>query len=345
MSLLSLILTRLPQPVKKIKYILKGIGTYLPSSINRYLPRHQPQFYGQGRVRLTPVSARTCYSLWLRHLVKLYDYGLPTDINTIAEFGPGDSLGVGLVAMLTGANRYYALDITKNAFSSSNIDIFDELVELLQNKSPIPDNQELPKAKPILGSYEFPNYILTEDRLRVVLNTARVKKIHKALLEILTNREESSGDDIVIRHIAPWGEDLDIIQRESIDMIYSIATMEHVGDISKVYRTSSFWLKKGGVFAHAIDFKAHGTAPLWNGHWACSDFLWRIIKGRSIYLINREPHSVHIKEIKKNNCKVVCDEKYYKLNTIKQRYLATRFKNMTDDDLKISSAFIVGQKR
>ncbi len=48
-------------------------------------------------------SAAYCYRIWLRHLVLADRAGLPTHPKVAAEIGPGDSLGTGIMALLTGA--------------------------------------------------------------------------------------------------------------------------------------------------------------------------------------------------------------------------------------------------
>jgi hypothetical protein len=63
------------------------------------------------------VSARYCYSVWLRHLCMLHAHGLPMTFETVVEFGPGDSLGTGLAALLSGADRYITLDAVRYAVS------------------------------------------------------------------------------------------------------------------------------------------------------------------------------------------------------------------------------------
>ena len=54
--------------------------------------------------------ARYCYAVWLRHLVALAEVGLPTDPDVVVELGPGDTVGVGIMALLSGAREYVALD-------------------------------------------------------------------------------------------------------------------------------------------------------------------------------------------------------------------------------------------
>lgn len=328
--------------VKKIKYILKGLGSYLPDFINKYLPRHQHQFYGRGSIRNSLTSAHICYSLWLRYLVVLEKNGISTKVDSVAEIGPGDSLGVGLAALLSGVNKYYALDIAQNIFSSDNIKLFDELVELFLKRAPILNNHDLPKAKPVLDTYEFPRNILNEKILEQSLNASRIKKIRNMLINLVQKKEIKKDENIVMRYFAPWDKD-DVIQKESIDMIFSCAVMEHVEDIDKAYGAMNLWLKKEGIFCHAIDFKSHNTAPGWNGHWTCSDIVWKMIRGKCVYLINREPYSRHISSVNKY-FNIICSEKYVNKNNLSRKQLAKKFRNLTDEDMITASAFIAGKK-
>jgi hypothetical protein len=75
-----------------------------------------------------------CYEVWLKHLTLLWANGLRTIPDTVAELGPGDSLGTGLAALLSGANHYYALDIIRYADTPRNLMIFDQLVDLFQRR-------------------------------------------------------------------------------------------------------------------------------------------------------------------------------------------------------------------
>ncbi|HEX7007424.1 MAG TPA: hypothetical protein VF274_09800, partial [Alphaproteobacteria bacterium] len=79
--------------------IAKGLLTYV-------VP---PRFYNRSEGRT--LSARYCYSVFLRHLVMLHRTGAPTDPRVVAEIGPGASIGAGLSALLAGAETYYGFDI------------------------------------------------------------------------------------------------------------------------------------------------------------------------------------------------------------------------------------------
>ncbi len=56
-------------------------------------------------------SARYCYSVWLRHLALLVQHGFTVKGAQIGELGPGDSIGIGLAALISGGARYVGLDI------------------------------------------------------------------------------------------------------------------------------------------------------------------------------------------------------------------------------------------
>src|SRR4030095_12333669 len=102
----------------KLKPILKGLLTYIPGLHGTFK---------KGTTGGTD-SARYCYGVWLKHLTLLWANGLQEMPATIVELGPGDSLGTGLAALLTGVKRYYALDVVRFANPERNMMIFEELV-------------------------------------------------------------------------------------------------------------------------------------------------------------------------------------------------------------------------
>ena len=310
--------------------ILIGIATYIPGLFKLISE-------GTGGT----ISARYCYSIWLRHLVMAYKNGLLTQLpDAVAELGPGDSLGTGLAALISGANKYHAFDIVKYASNKRNIQIFDELVELFRKREKIPDKNEFPKIKPCLESCEFPNHILTDERLNKALEQDRIESIRNALL----NLGIRDKNNIQISYSVPW-HDSKVIKEESIDMIYSQAVLEHVDDLAYTYKMLYRWLKSDGFMSHEIDFKSHKTAKEWNGHWKYSDYVWRLIKGKRPYLLNRQPHSAHINLLQKSRFEVVCDMKTKDTSGIERKALAPNFKNISDDDLTTSTAFIQAVKK
>jgi len=147
----------------------------------------------------------------------------------------------------------------------------------------------------------------------------------------------------IIQYKVPW-DDTGILEGESADMIYSQAVLEHVDELENAYSTMWLCLKKDGYISHQIDFKCHGTAKEWNGHWAFSDFVWKLFRGKRPYLINRTPHSKHLEILNKEKFKVVCDKTITSPNRLRKEDLAPDFRKMTGQDLVISGAFLQAVK-
>lgn len=296
---------------------LMGMVTYIPG-LSKFLAE------GTGGTN----SARYCYSAWIRHLTMAYKNGLSIQPNTIAELGPGDSLGIGLAALISGTNKYYALDVIEHTSNKKNIEIFDELVNFFKNQEKIIDESE------------FPNYIFTDERLNEALSQDRIDSIRNTLSKLGHGDENNKQ----IFYFVPW-TDTKIIKEASVNMAYSHAVLEHVDDLATTYKALYRWLEPGGFTSHLIDFSCHGTAKKWNGHWAYSDRVWNLVKGKRPYLLNRQPHSVHINLLKKIGFEIICDIKTKDTSGIDRKSLSSRFKNMSDDDLITRETFIQAVKK
>jgi hypothetical protein len=158
--------------LKMEKYIAltKGIATHIPG-----LYTIMPKILGGISAR----TARYCYFIWLSHLIMADKNGLSTEPKVVAELGPGDSIGVGLAALLSEANKYYAFDVVKYIDTKRNLEIFNELVNLFKNREEIPNDFRFPEVEPYLKSIKFPSHILTEDRLDDALKPDRIESIRK----------------------------------------------------------------------------------------------------------------------------------------------------------------------
>ena len=288
-------------------------------------------------------NARYCYSVWLRHLSILKESNLSTSPSIVAELGPGDSIGVGLMSLLTGAKKYYAFDVVRHTIPEQNVELLYELVDLIKNQADIPNEKEFPRMFPLLKSYNFPRNILTKDKIEI--SNKMIEKIKGSLL----NNEKLDDRLSFINYSCPWN-DPNVITRESIDMIYSQAVLEHVNDLYHTYKTMYVWLKKGGVMSHRIDFKSHGTSKAWNGHWTYSDFEWKLINGKKTYTINRQPLSKHIDLLKETGFKIisVIPNKTYPTErfsgSINRNELSKNFKGMSDQDFTTCGVYIISIK-
>jgi len=309
-----------------VKQFLFGLITFFPGL------RNVLKIKGTGGTD----SARYCYSVWLRHLVMAKNNGLNPYPKVIAELGPGDSLGIGLAALIAGCEKYFAFDVVAHADPERNLKIFEELVLLFRNRADIPGENEFPKVKPYLSSYDFPYDILTDEILGRALNPSRIEKIRDAITK--TQMKNS-----IIQYKVSW-HDKDLLEKETVDMIFSQAVLEHVDELKNAYEKMYLWLKPGGYVSHQIDFKSHGTARDWNGHWTYSDFVWKLLKGKRPYLINREFHSTHIALLEETGFKVACDLKVKTESELTKNDLATRYQSMPEDALTISGVFIQAVK-
>ena len=77
-------------------------------------------------------------------------------------------------------------------------------IELFSNKSPIPDNTEFPKLKPLIDSYEFPKHILKDNYMET---------IHKEYP--MYGWDKNSGYGTKLHHSAICNHGISIYHRKS----------------------------------------------------------------------------------------------------------------------------------
>lgn len=279
-------------------------------------------------------SARYCYAVWLRHLVRT---GVMPRNATVVELGPGDSVGMGLAALLSGARRYVAIDVVRHADVDHNLAVLDALVGLFGRREPVPGDDEFPAIRPDLDSDVFPGTILDPVMMRANLAADRVAAIAAAL------RGEGPDGDPPVRYVDPAAA-ADLIPGGSVDWVFSQAVLEHVDDLPGVYQACYDWLKPGGLMSHQIDFESHGTAREWNGHWVYPGLVWRLLRGRRPYLLNREPCATHLALMTESGFEIVAVERHRRPSRLRRDQLAGRFRGIAEDDLTTASAFVVARK-
>jgi hypothetical protein len=311
---------------EKIVPLLKGTIKHFPG-VKTILPKKTGG----------TIESRYCYSVWMKHM-KHWAKVKNKIPDIVAELGPGDSLGIGLSALLSGCSKLYALDVVKYWENQRNLQIFEELIELFKSKSNIPDNREYPKVHPEIDNYNFPIDTISEAQLNESLSEDRLAMIKNELNNI--NNPNNSFITVQI----PWN-DSNIIKRNSVDFIYSQAVLEHIEDLENTYNAMREWLKPSGLMSHTIDFKSHEITKSWNGHWTFSDFEWEIVKGGKKFLINRQPYSDHIELHSKYGFEIL-EKSIVKLkNSLTKEQLSKRFKTLTDEELTTSGMYILSKKK
>lgn len=320
-------------PIMKIPFkearLRPLIGGYLKySGMFRLLFRH---------TATTEISSRYYYAVWMRHLHYISKfYYLKTPFK-ILEIGPGDSLGVGLAALFSGANCYYGIDIINYLNCQLNLKIFDELVALFKSRTCIPDEKEFPVLRPIVNNYGFPQDILTDDLLEFTMNKERLESIRLELINPFNVNNK------YIRVFIPWSKNT-LIESNSIDIIMSQAALQSVQGLDNIYEAMKLWIKPGGLMSHTIDFGSIGYSKRWNGNWTFSDWEWKVIVGLRKYAVNREPYSKYLAMNKKYKMKLLIDIPMEQKNELSDLQIARKFKYLSRTDLSVANAYILSQQ-
>lgn len=304
----------------KLKHLLFGIASWIPG-VYGLLAK------GTGGTG----SARYCYSVWLRHLVNAQREG-EAPPRVVAELGPGDSLGIGLAALISGVERYQAFDVVEYASGEENLRIFDELVELFRCREPIPGDEEFPRVRPKLESYAFPHHLLDERRLEEALDPRRLERLREEL------RTLPPGG--AVRYVVPWDGD-GVVEARSVDLIVSQAVLEYVDGLEEAYRTLAAWLRPGGRASLTIDYTAHHVDPRWNAHWCYPGWLWRLLRGGQPYWLNRRPHSAHLALLRAGGLRLLREERTRREPAVERARLARPFRELSDEDFTTSGGYFL----
>jgi hypothetical protein len=280
-------------------------------------------------------SASYCYGVWLKHLALLHASGMRDLPQTVAELGPGGSLGIGLAALLSGAQSYYGLDVVTYTDAVRNLGVLEGLVALFKQRAARPQ-KGWPDFDEHLDGKLFPGSILTDEVLDQALDERRIESIRAAL------RDGAAGD-ITIKYVVPWNDPATIAEG-SVDVLLSHSVLEHVNDLAGTYEAMAMWVKPGGWMSHQVDLTSHASADTWNGHWAHSERMWKLVVGKRPYLINREPCSQHLGLMGKSGWNVACALKRTREDGIARPQLAPRWDHLTDEDLACSGLFVQAQR-
>ena len=174
-----------------------------------------------------------------------------------------------------GRAHYYAWDIVSYSPIKRSLALLDQLAALFEARTAAPEGD----YSAAMFDRRFPAEVLTDARLDAWLAADRVSAIRAALSSPGT---VNGGIQIEYRTT------IDGLASPA-DLVFSQAVMEHVDDIDAEYARMYRALGSGGVTSHQIDFKSHGFARDWNGHWTLSDRQWRLDSRRSE--IRHQPRS------------------------------------------------------
>jgi hypothetical protein len=273
------------------------------------------------------------YGLWAKHITQYLDATGGKMPSTVVEIGPGASLGAGICALLTGAKRYFALDLIPHTTLDENIKTLDELVKIFRDRQGVRNARGFPNYQHTLDSNFFAARYFTEKILTVSLADERVEAIRQAIL--------GNPSSISIQLIAPWESEIAYRSlKGKADFIFSHSVMEHVDDIERAYRIMGELCRIGSGMSHQIDFRSHGFTRPWNAYRQLDDDQWQKMCVGKGYTINREPPSRHLSNIKLNGFEIVRLISNSANNKITRDKLAPRFANLSNGDLSCASLFV-----
>ncbi|MEZ4792425.1 MAG: methyltransferase domain-containing protein [Gelidibacter sp.] len=277
-----------------------------------------------------------CYGVWMKHLKHWLTQNDQVP-NTVLEIGCGNSLGVGLAALISGSSKFYALERTQFWNNSTNLRVFDELVELFKLRKTSPDVYHCDNPTDEKKTNSFPSDVLNESHLKQCLSNERLQKIRKEL-----ERPDNPNNTFIIS-IIPWYNE-NQVESNSVDLICSHTVLQHVMDLDLAYISMQRWLKKGGYLSHTIDFKSMNTSSQWNGHWDYNEKEWRTVTG-GVDLINREPVSKHYTLLEQYGFSIKFKKTIHMENQLPSSKLATIFSSLNTTDLTTSGLYYFANKR
>jgi hypothetical protein len=310
-----------------LKQIAKGLLSHVPGLV-------RPRWHGESG----SATARYCYAVWMRHMVMAWEQGFQRIPATVAELGPGRSLGTGLAAVLSGADTYFALDVVPFADAEKNLAVLEELLKLFRRREPVPGLDEYPNVYPRLKAYGFPGHILTDAHLARTLSDDRLQAVRRAV-----RGEGQTGGPITVAYQAPW-HDAAVIRPESADMVFSQAVFQYVDPLDPAYEAMRRWLKSDGFISHQIAFDSHGLAAGWNGHWAYPAWMWQVIRGRRPGFISRRPYCDHREALRRWGFRIVGEVLVRQPLAVPRDRLARPYRDLPEAELTIAGAFVQAVK-
>lgn len=277
------------------------------------------------------------YGVWLKHLVLLNAHGMRAIPGWIAEFGPGDSLGVGLCALLCGASKYRGFDTANFIEPARDQAMLARLAELFSARQPRP-RKGWPDFDAHLPATLFPDHILPESRMRETLDPARVARL-SADIERLQAGDASASMELT----APWQHRCDDFEPQ-FDLVMSHTVLQYLPDLRTYFTNCARLLKPGGWMSHQVDFSSMGMTRVWNGHLAYDDIFWRLLTRNQRWFPTRKLLSEYLREIETSGLQLVHIERHCTAGGLTRDQLATAFRCASDEDIRCSGVYMIACK-
>jgi len=289
-------------------------------------------------------SARYCYGAWLRHATAVAEAVPTLRPRIVAELGPGDSLGLGIAALLSGIERYVALDVLAHTNVDANIEMLSALVELFRARAGIPGEDEFPELYPRVTDHRFPVEALAKLGLVPDVSAERVETIRQAILE----SNGRAAADSVLRYLCPWPTAS--LEPGSIDLVVSQAVLQDMDHwtgadaLSTAFEAMARWLKPGGAMSHQVNLAFPDTEH-WNQHWAYGERTWKVIRGMRPYYVNRVPASEYLRLCDRYGFEVVAVTPVAGDDGVPRVKLSRLFRDLPASDYTTRAVHFIAVKR
>ena len=303
--------SRRRRPKVRLRSVLKGAGSY-------FIP-----FLREAHVVGGTHYAAHCYELFLRHY-SYYRKHVAGSPKVVAELGPGSSLGCGLAALLAGADQYFALDLEAHSTTDHDLAVLTELSTFFRARRPPLQNALFPP--PAEAGYP--------PELDQGSDLGRAERIR---LDLATHEGRH------VRYIAPWNE-ASLVRPGSVDWLFSHSVLEHVDDLPNAYASMATWLRPGAISTHLIDFDSHELTKEWNGHWAIDRLMWRVIRGKRPYLLNRAWRSQHLDLMRRNGFELLEEVPLMCESELGVEDFSVDYRDMPAAESRVRMTFVVARK-
>jgi SAM-dependent methyltransferase len=276
-------------------------------------------------------NADYCISVFFKHAFLNNNDSLSMIDKDICEVGPGDSIGVGICALIFGAKSYTAFDSYKFMDNALNIDVFNKITQSLLQRN-------FQKSVELIKSIN-PKILTINDNLIIRLlsnseinNEARINYIKWSIENI------NQVDSCLHYFVGDWDQ---LPTSKYFDVIICQSVFEYFQNMSVSLKALKNFLKPNGIISTQIDYRGLQFSDEWYSHWGYPDYIWNLIKGKRPMVVNRLRHSQYLDIFSDHKLKI---EKLFEVKAENKHIRNLSFykeKNISLRDLKTSGAYFL----
>jgi hypothetical protein len=316
--------------VENAYYKEKLFWKSLYGGFKSYLPQFN-EFRGTGGSD----NSKYCYSVWLRHLNLINQSTKPLNKEKFLEIGPGDSLGVTFCAYLSGFNQCSAIEVVDHLQKNSLNEIARSLIEYYEAQQEIPGNLDFPNLAPKIKDHSF-------NKEKYIQNDFAERQSN--LLKWCDGFSKKRQHKPIEYKVAPWLNQTSLFK--DLDLILAQSVFQYL-NTEEALNTIRPWLKTGGLISTQIDYSSHGLTIDFNGHWAIPEIVWKLIKGKRPFFLNRKTHSETKETIEKCGFKIIYSQPELRRSVLTQEsslLKRTRYEKLPKSDFEISHSHFILEK-